>query len=396
LGGLRAWRADREAEASAEVATIASEYVTAMGGKPGVAEVPEPANAEAAAAMRGLSDWLEAQRSQATREFALGAGLFSRMLEATEHVQLPLSRIAEIGRADLARNDAALQAACGQFLPGRPIGECIDRVRARKPADGPVAAARRQLPDLEAFVRKAALVTTPADDRALVAEARQYNAQNFAYIVTPGPLESNVPATYYIAPPDPRWSAEERAQYVLPEAHLLFVSAHEVWPGHFLQFLHANRSSSRVGQLFTGYAYVEGWAHYAEEMMWEAGLGNGDPELHIGQLLQALWRNVRYVSAIGMHTGSMTIEESERMFREVAHLDPGNARQQALRGTYDPAYLNYTLGKLMIRKLREDWTATRGGRAAWREFHDRLLSYGGPPLPLVRREMLGIEGGPAL
>ena len=130
--------------------------------------------------------------------------------------------------------------------------------------------------------------------------------------------------------------------------------------------------------------------------MWDAGLHGGDAEAHIGQLMQALWRNVRYVSAIGLHTGGMSLEESERLFREVAYLDPGNARQQAMRGTYDPAYLNYTLGKLMIRKLRDDWVATRGGRAAWKEFHDTLLSYGGPPLPLVRREMLGGAAGDAL
>ena len=127
--------------------------------------------------------------------------------------------------------------------------------------------------------------------------------------------------------------------------------------------------------------------------MWEAGLGNGDPEIQIGQLLNALLRNVRFISAIGLHTGAMTLAESERMFRDTACQDAGNARQQAARGTFDPAYLNYTLGKLMIRKLREDWTASRGGRKAWPAFHDQFLSYGGPPLPLVRAAMQGPVGG---
>ena len=128
--------------------------------------------------------------------------------------------------------------------------------------------------------------------------------------------------------------------------------------------------------------------------MWDAGLGNGDPETHIGQLMNALLRDVRFLSAIGLHTGRMTVAESERMFRESACEDPGNAGQQAERGTFDPAYLNYTVGKLMIRKLRDDWTASRGGRAAWREFHDRFLSYGGPPIPLVRAAIMGKDGGP--
>jgi uncharacterized protein (DUF885 family) len=353
-------------------------------------------NDEASRAMRDLAAWLESERPRATGDFALGAAMFSRMLEATEDVTVSLERLAAVGQADLERNTAALREACARVLPGGSMANCVDKVSAHKPADGPVAAATRQLPELEGFVRAKDLVSIPGEERARVAQAPAYNSQNFAYIQTPGPFEPGVPATYYIAAPDPKWSARERAQYVLPEIGLLFVSAHEVWPGHFLHFLHANRSASKIGQLFQSYAFTEGWAHYSEEMVWDAGLRDGDAEAHVGQLMQALWRNVRYVSAIGLHTGRMSVAESERLFREAAHLDPGNSRQQALRGTYDPAYLNYTLGKLMIRKLREDWTATRGGRAAWKEFHDTLLSYGGPPLPLVRREMLGSDAGEPL
>ena len=133
--------------------------------------------------------------------------------------------------------------------------------------------------------------------------------------------------------------------------------------------------------------------------MYEMGLGRGDPEKHIGQLSDALLRNVRFLSAIGLHTKGMTVAQSEKMFREQAYQDPGNARQQAARGTMDPAYLNYTLGKLMIRKLRADWLTKTGGAAPaaddhshWHEFHDQFLSYGGPPIPLVRKQMVGESG----
>ena len=216
---------------------------------------------------------------------------------------------------------------------------------------------------------------------------------NSAFINIAGPYDKGMPSVYYIAPPDPAWSKKDQLAYILSEADLLYTSVHEVWPGHFLQYLHANRAKIPFGQVFVGYAFSEGWAHYTEEMMWDAGLGNGDPVEHIGQLMNALLRNVRLECAIGLHTQGMTVKQCEKMFREKGFVDPGNARQQAARGTYDPAYLNYTLGKLMINKLRADWTASRGGRAAWKSFHDEFLSYGGPPIPLLRERMLGTKAG---
>ena len=144
----------------------------------------------------------------------------------------------------------------------------------------------------------------------------------------------------------------------------------------FLHLLHANRSPDLFGRVFVGYAFAEGWAHYAEELMWEAGLGDGDPETHIGQLANALLRDVRFLSSIGMHTRGITVAESERLFRDQALQDAATARQQAARGAFDPAYLNYTLGKLMIQQLRDDWCSARGGRQAWKQFHDQFLSYG--------------------
>jgi uncharacterized protein (DUF885 family) len=177
--------------------------------------------------------------------------------------------------------------------------------------------------------------------------------------------------------------------YIPGESDLLFTSVHEVWPGHFLNFVHAKRSDWIFGRIFISYAFAEGWAHYTEEMMLEAGFRDASAETRIGQLGNALLRDARFLSAIGLHTQGMTVGESEAMFTEEAYQDEGTAKQQAARGTYDPAYLNYTLGKLMIRELRGDWTATRQGRESWRDFHDTFLSFGGPPIPLVRAQMMG-------
>jgi hypothetical protein len=354
------------------------------------------ANTAAARALKEMDVWFATEQTRGTNAYAIGPELFRDMLRSTEMVELPLDSLEAKGRADLARNLAALQAACRQFAPRASTRECVRRMNARKPAGGAVAAARAQLDTLEQFVRDADLVSVPGRERALVREAPPYQRFNFAYIDIPGPYERNIPSIYYIAPPDPTWTPAEQAAYLPGAADLLFTSVHEVWPGHFLNFLHSNRASSKFGQVFVGYAFAEGWAHYTEEMMLDAGLGEGNPEMQIGQLSNALLRNVRYLSAIGLHTKGMTMEESERMFREEGFQDPGNARQQAARGTYDPAYLNYTMGKLMILKLWKDWSERQGGDPSWKQFHDAFLSYGGPPIPLVRRAMLGEGSGPAL
>jgi hypothetical protein len=354
------------------------------------------ANQDAIARMKSLAAGLEQRLPQATDDFALGRERFLEMLRVTELLDIPLDRLEEIGRQDLERNTDALRAACATLAPDETVAACVALVRSHKPKEGPVAAARRQLTVLKRFIQEHQLVTIPGEEDVRVAVAPPFMRDNWAAVDPPGPFDKHLATYYWVTPPDPNWSEAEQAAYIPDEGMLLFTSLHEVWPGHFLQFQHANRCTSRLGQLTQSYTCSEGWAHYAEEMMWDAGLGNGDPEAHMAQLLMALIRNVRFACAIGLHTQGMTVAEAEKMFREVAFLDPANARQQAARGTYDPGYLNYTLGKLMIRKLRDDWCGPRGGRAAWREFHDRLLSYGAVPLPLIRRAMLGPGAGPPL
>lgn len=338
-------------------------------------------------ALQELAEWLESGRASATEQFALGPERFARMLQQTEAVTTPLPQLLDIGQADLERNLKALETACARYLPGGTLRACVDKQAADKPDGGAVLGARKQLDELKQFVASHALVTIPGDSQARVDEAPAYRRQNFAYIDIPGPYEQKLSAVYYIAPPDPAWSKSERDAYIPGKADLMFTSVHEVWPGHFLQFLHSNRSPWRFGQLFVGYAFAEGWAHYAEELMIEEGLAQDKPALWVGQLLNALLRNVRFVCAIGLHTQNMSVQTCEDLFRDKAFQDAGNARQQAARGTYDPGYLNYTLGKLLLRKLRSDWRAENPGRPI-REFHDAVLDAGGPPIPLLRALLL--------
>jgi uncharacterized protein (DUF885 family) len=359
------------------------------------------ADTAAAQAMDGLKSTLVEARKKANDNYALGPDLYAQMVAQTESVNVPVDQIEAAGRADLDRNTTALKAECAVYAPKASLQQCIAKVAANKPKEGPVEAARAQLVMLKDYIVKNNIVSIPSNEEAKVAEAPPYNRSNAAFIQVPGPYDKGVASTYNIAPPDPKWSKAEQAAYIPSEATLLFTSVHEVWPGHFLQFLHSNSNPSKLEGLWVGYAYAEGWAHYCEEMMYEEGLGKGEPEKHIGQLTDALLRDVRLLSSIGLHTHGMTVAQSEKMFREQAFQDPGNARQQAARGTYDPAYLNYTLGKLMIRKLRTDWVAKQPGAASgagadnhalWHDFHDKFLSYGGPPIPLLRKEMMGEEG----
>lgn len=356
---------------------------------PGLQQDFATANAAAITAMQDLAQWLQSNMANATDDYALGAELFQQMLWDTERVDTPLAELEAIGRADMARNLQGLRDACAEFAPGADIRDCFARMADRKPDGSPVEAAREQLGEIREFMVAENLASIPGEEEALVDEAPPYARSNFAYISIPGPWERNQPSVYYISPPNPAWPEEVQADYIAGEADLLFTSVHEVWPGHFLNFMHANRSPWIFGRAFVNYAFGEGWAHYTEEMMVEAGLRGADPETRIGQISNALLRNARYLSAIGLHTQGWSVEDSKRFFMEEGFQSEGTAIQQAARGTYDPAYLNYTMGKLMIRQLREDWTASRGGRAAWREFHDTFLSYGGPPIPLVRQQMMG-------
>ena len=348
-------------------------------------------------ALRDVETWLELRLEDATDDFALGEERYGELLWRSYRINLPWQTLKSVAQADLARNLELLRATCQLVDPDITIAECAARVREDKPEEGAVARANEQLPELKTFLIAADLIGIPGDETAFVAEAPAYRRTNSAYIEIPGPYEQGLPAIYYIAGPDPEWPPEVQRQYVPGEADLLNTSVHEVWPGHFLHSLYVKRSDNRMGKLFWNGMLSEGWAHYAEELMHEAGLSEGQPLLRVGQILDALMRDVRFLSSIGLHVEGMSVETSQRMFAELAYLDPGNARQQALRGAYDPAYFVYTLGKLIIVKMRDDWTVERGERAAWKEFHETLLSLGSAPLPVLREAMLGPDDpGPLL
>jgi uncharacterized protein (DUF885 family) len=227
-----------------------------------------------------------------------------------------------------------------------------------------------------------------------VREIPPFRRTNFAYIFIPGPFETAATTGFYfIQPVEHEWSEAVKAEFLTRNNDwaILNTSGHEAYPGHYHHRNHINRAATRAQQLLTAYVTTEGWAHYGEEMSWRQGLVGGGPKLGLAVVQDALLRVVRYLASIGLHTEGMSVETAEEMFRAMAYQDSVNARQQALRGTYDPEYLNYTLGKLMILRLREDARAAakaRGEAFDLKAFHDELMSHGAPPVPWIGRRIL--------
>ncbi len=363
------------------------------------------ADTAAAQAMSGLKDYLVGERKNATDKYAFGPDLFAQMVKQTEQVDLPVDQIEAAGRADLDRNTAALKAECEHL---RAQGIAWRNASQKWRRTSPKADPSRKRAINSRCSRNSSSRTTSCRFRATTKPWWRRRRRTIAPMphssIPPGPTTRawcpSITSRRRI-----RSGARPSRPPISPaKPRLLFTSVHEVWPGHFLQFLHSNANPDKLEGLWVGYAFAEGWAHYCEEMMVDMGLAKGDPEKHIGQLSEALLRDVRLLSAIGLHTHGMTVAQSEKMFREQAFQDPGNARQQAARGTYDPAYLNYTLGKLMIRKLRADWLAKSASGAAPANADDQPggMNFTTNSCPtaarrsrLLRKELLG-EGGSLL
>ena len=340
--------------------------------------------------------WLEQQQPSGTTTFALGPDKFRKMLADTQGLDIDLAKLAQIADDDLARNTKAIEDAARLIGASRKTRDVVlEQADDKAQANELLELATQQTEAMRRFIEDNRIVTIPSKDVALVRETPSFARWNSASLNTPGAFEQKaLPAFYYISPPDPKWPAAEQRAYIIPTNDLLFTTIHEVWPGHFLQRLHINKSPSKVLRSFCTYSNSEGWAHYTEEMMFDAGAGNRTPQARIGMLKEALLRNVRFVATIGLHTRGLTVDQATALFADKGFVDPGNARQQATRGTFDPMYLAYTLGKLMIRKLRDDWMTKHPG-AALADFHDEFLSYGCAPVPVIRREMLN-EDSPAL
>jgi uncharacterized protein (DUF885 family) len=367
----------------------------------------QDANRRAANALADYAAWLERQKlPKASPDFALGEEKFRRLLAQTELVDLPPEKILEIGLEQLKAQQSAFAEAAKTIDPNKSAMEVFKEIQGEHPTpQNLIPDISKDLEKIRKYVSTHHLVTIPSDIRAQVKETPQYRrATSFASMDTPGPFEKQATeAYYYVTPAESDWPEKQKQEWLTAFNNYAsdIVSIHEVYPGHYVQFLRLNASpAGKVEKIFGSYAFIEGWAHYCEQMMIEQGYGNATgaspseedtkraAKYRMAQADEALLRLCRLCVSIKMHTQKMSIDEATKFFQDNCYYEEKPARSEAMRGTYDPGYLNYTLGKLQILKLRDDYKAQQGDEFSLQKFHNELLNHGMPPIRLLREIML--------
>jgi uncharacterized protein (DUF885 family) len=358
------------------------------------------ANAAVIAALDRYKEWLERDLLPRSRgEFAYGADTYRQRLAADEMIDAPLDDLLAEAEADLARNERAFVDTARRIDPGKTPRDVLGDLQRHHLAPGELLAhTQAELDALAAFLRDHRIVTIPTAAQATVKETPPFmRATTSASMDIPGPFETVATEAYYnMTLPDPAWPAAEQDEFMQQwyAPIVTGVSVHEVWPGHYLQFLYARQYPSDVRKVFGAASNSEGWAHYAEQMVQDEGFHADDPRYRLAQLQDALLRDVRYVVGIRMHTKGMSVEEAQQMFEQRAYQPAPVAKSEARRGTSDATYGYYTMGKLRILKLRDDYRAKMGSAYTLQGFHDAFVRLGPLPLPLVRRAMLGEPAPP--
>jgi uncharacterized protein (DUF885 family) len=367
----------------------------------------QDANRRAANALADYAAWLEREKlSKASSDFAIGEEKYRRLLAQTELVDLPSDKILQIGMEQLKAEQEAFAEAAKKIDPNKPAIEVFKQIQSEHPTpENLIPDVAKDLEKIRKYVLSQHLVTIPSDVRAQVKETPQYRrATSFASMDTPGPFEKRATeAYYYVTPTENDWPEKQKEEWLTAFNYYTsdIVSIHEAYPGHYVQFLRLNASpASKVEKIFGSYAFIEGWAHYCEKMMIDegyAGAVGATPseedakraaKYRMAQADEALLRLCRLCVSIKMHTQNMSVDEATKFFQDNCYYEEKPARSEAMRGTFDPGYVNYTLGKLQILKLRDDYKAQQGDEFSLQKFHNELLNHGMPPIRLLREIML--------
>jgi len=359
------------------------------------------ASTEAVTAIHGYTEYLRNEVAPKARgSFRLGRENFDGKLELEEGVTLGADRLLAIAQRELRETQEEFRSVAGRL--GGDVASALERLKQDHPSAATlVSTAQGQVTELAAFVERKGLVSVTDGEVPVVAPTPPFYRWTFASLWAPGPFEARpLPTYYYLTDVDPAWTPDRQEQH-LRDFHigaLWAISMHETYPGHFLQHQHVCRIESKLRKsgLLASIGFIEGWAHYGEQVMIEAGFGGKDNHVKLGQLAEALIRLARLVVGIRLHVEDMSVEQGVRFFRDEAFMEEGSARREAERGTFDPGYVVYSLGKLMILKLRADYEAKQPSKFSLKTFHDRLLGNGNLPIWAHRRLMLGGNAGSAL
>jgi len=364
------------------------------------------ANEKAIAELRNFATYLKEQKLPAGNDnFALGRERYIKLLASGEMVTIPPEQLLEIGMRELRHNQQIFAEAGKVIAPDKTALAVYQSIQKEHPTEqNLIPDAARNLEMIRQFVIDHRIITIPSRVRARVSETPQYmRATSFASMDTPGPFETKAAeAYYYVTPTEPDWTPQQKEEWLTAFNYYDtdVTSIHEAYPGHYVQFLCLNASpANKLEKIFGSYAFTEGWAHYSEQMMLDEGFGASSSsadatarvraaKYRIAQVDEALLRVCRLCVSLQMHCQGMTVDQGTKFFQDNCYYEPKPARQEAVRGTFDPEYLYYTLGKLEILKLREDYRKQEGTRFSLRKFHDQMLRYGAPPLRLLREVML--------
>lgn len=351
-------------------------------------------------AMNDYADWLQKEKlPKANNKYSIGRDNYRKMLLHSEGITLAPEKILEIGLSELKKEQATFEAAAKTINPNKkPIDVYHDLQKEHPAADSLIPFAKKNIEAIRQFLIDKNIVTLPTEKRVIVKETPEFaRATSTASNDDPGPFETKATeAFYYITPVDAKWTPGQKEDWLRQFDYYTTdnITIHECYPGHYTQFMHLNASkATKIEKIFGSYAFVEGWAHYTEKMMADAGYGhNGDTvraaKYRLAQSGDALLRLCRLCVSIKMHCQGMTVDEGTKFFMDNWHQGDKPSRQEALRGTFDPGYLFYSIGKLEILKLRADYEKQEGANFSLKKFHDLMLDNGMPQIRLLREKLL--------
>src|SRR6185295_4612173 len=355
----------------------------------------QSANKSVIASLKEYEQWMKQDlqpRSQG--DFRLGAPTYTKKLQYEEMVDIPLDRLLQIGYDDLRANQKKFAETAARIDTKKTPKQILDEMEKDHPPAGKLLDAFRDtLGGLTKFIEDRKIVTIPSPVPPILEETPPFmRALTFASMDTPGPFENVAKEAFFnVTLPEKGWPKERVEDFLgaFNRGTILSTAVHEAYPGHYVQFLWMQHVDSKVRKLLGASSNAEGWAHYTEQMMLDEGYTNNDPKMRLGQLQDALLRNARYIVGIEMHTGKRTFDQGIEFFEKEGYQTHETAVRETKRGTSDPTYLYYTLGKLQIMKLRDDYRKKKGSSYSLEEFHDSFMKQGFPPIKIVRKALLG-------